>query len=142
MSHLKRKRRLLEVSSEITSTTIAGPESLEEYLSQEFRLLDLGAAGAFIHAFEDEFSVVRYNSISSIRSLAEGSEKFAKTSIEYLIDMMNDEIDDVRCNALDVLCHLAQKYTLLFPIEHLNVVVGGLDDANPSVRDNTRSLIK
>ena len=45
----------------------------------------MGAAGAFVHALEDEYSEVRFHALDSIRSLSARSESFSKTSIEFLV---------------------------------------------------------
>lgn len=115
---------------------------MQDFLSDDFRLLDLGAAGAFIHALEDEFSHVRFNALSSIKSLAMYSEPFAKASIEFLVDMMNDEIDRVRCNALEALKAILCQYLSCLHLEHLKVIAGVLDDSNPDIRNGVRLLLR
>ena len=54
-------------------------------------------------------------SIYSLSELAskESSGHFAKISMDYLVDMLNDEIEEVRLQAVNSCCKLASKGVFL-----------------------------
>ena len=63
-------------------------------------LMSSGACGAFVHGLEDEFLEVRTAAVDSLCELANQSPSFAFTSLDFLVDMFNDEIETVRLNAI------------------------------------------
>ena len=51
-----------------------------------------GSCGALVHFTEDEFMEVRSAAIQSMDELSGRSSKFGHASLDFLIDMINDEI--------------------------------------------------
>ena len=69
----------------------------EEYFNL---MTSSGACGAFIHGLEDEYHEVRILSEESLLNLAINCPEFAAKSIDFLVDMFNDEIESVRLKAI------------------------------------------
>lgn len=62
-----------------------------------------GSCGAFVHCTEDEFLEVRSAAITSMGELCVLSSEFGLSSLDFLIDMINDEIQNVRLLAITTL---------------------------------------
>ena len=128
-------------------------------------VISRGACGAFIHGLEDEYRTVLFvnlyfnkskNSIekqwkrivrvASIHSLAELAHKeksgnFAKVAMDYLVDMLNDEIENVRLQAINSCCKLASVVPVLLEDQLENVLKGCLPDARQDIRLSTHRLL-
>ena len=101
------------VSSEWTSSTIDKGSSDSVVTDEDnLNLLATGACGAFIHGLEDEFLEVRADAVDSLCQLALKCPKFAAKSIDFLVDMFNDEIESVRLKAIQALGKITH-YVLL-----------------------------
>ena len=66
-------------------------------------LLRSGSCGAFVHSLEDEFLEVRSTAVISMGNLCMLSSAFGALSLDYLVDMFNDEIENVRLLAINCL---------------------------------------
>lgn len=107
------------------STKDAPQEMLD---AQQVSLVSTGASGAYLHGLEDEFlgnsincsfksiisyyfmfinTEVRIATISSMCSLATRHSEFAVVAMEFLVDMFNDEIEEVRLIAIESLVKLS-----------------------------------
>ena len=92
------------IPSSATDTQIQEDESIS--------LISSGACGAFIHGLEDEYLEVRHETVIAIAQLAVDCPEFAVKSIDYLVDMFNDEIENVRLAAIEALSKISH-YVLL-----------------------------
>ncbi|KAI8088775.1 armadillo-type protein [Halteromyces radiatus] len=110
--------------------------------SEEFRILDSGACGAFIHGLEDEYQEVRNASIDSICELCMYHGSLIKQAVLCLVDMFNDEIDKVRINAIQSLRKIGSKATLKFDSEELEVALGAFEDSDRVARQAAHDLMK
>lgn len=63
-------------------------------------LINQGACGFFVHALEDEFLEVRLASLDALCNLAIKLASFASQSLDFVVDMFNDEIEEVRLKVL------------------------------------------
>ncbi|RUS15173.1 armadillo-type protein [Endogone sp. FLAS-F59071] len=133
MSHLKRR---------IPPRSIPTPEGDFDVEADEFRLLDSGACGAFVHGLEDEYQDVRNASIDSICELCMYNDQFTTKAIDFLVDMFNDEIDHIRLNAITSLRKIGSRATLIFDADQLEIALGALEDADKSVREGTHELLR
>lgn len=103
-------------------------------------LIESGAYGALIHALEDEFAEVRCAAVKTIATLSLRSEEFAKQSIEFLVDMFNDENEQVRVATISSLESFGSRSHLAFPqIQHMVALLG---DQSSSLRESVRSFLK
>lgn len=71
-----------------------------------------GACGAFVHGLEDEYLEVRSAAVLSLCQLSLNNPDFANLSLDFLVDMFNDEIEDVRLKAIDCLRRISEHITL------------------------------
>jgi integrator complex subunit 4 len=100
---IQNMRQKTLVSSEWSATApTAEPLSSDSSLKDgdNLNLITSGACGAFIHGLEDEFLEVRGEAVDSLCSLAVKSPAFAAKSIDFLLHMFNDEIENVRLKAI------------------------------------------
>ena len=67
---------------------------------------------------------VRNASVDSLCSLSMNNPQFAQMSLDFLVDMFNDEIEDVRLKAIDSLTKIS-KYTVLRE-DQLETILGAL----------------
>ncbi len=106
MSDLKirkfQKSRQKQLVSSEWSTTAAEMGSADSVITDgdNLNLIASGACGSFIHGLEDEFLEVRGEAVDSLCSLAVKCPQFAAKSIDFLVDMFNDEIETVRLKAI------------------------------------------
>jgi integrator complex subunit 4 len=70
------------------------------------------------------FPEVRNASVDSLCSLSLNNPQFAQMSLDFLVDMFNDEIEDVRLKAIDSLTKIS-KYTVLRE-DQLETILGAL----------------
>ncbi|KAJ2817899.1 hypothetical protein IWW50_006006, partial [Coemansia erecta] len=101
---------------------------------EELRLLDSGAAGAFVHGLEDEFQEVRDAAIESILELSAESPVFAAKAVDFLVDMFNDSSDRVRVRAIRALTSMGSRAPIHLTDEQLSIAVSAIKDASPAVR--------
>ncbi|ORY94068.1 armadillo-type protein [Syncephalastrum racemosum] len=108
----------------------------------EYRLLDSGACGAFIHGLEDEYEEVRYAAIDSICELCIQNEQLVSKAVENLVDMFNDEIPRVRINAIQSLRKIGTHSPLQFNHEQLGNALGSLEESDPIPRRSMHELLR
>ncbi|KAJ2502372.1 hypothetical protein GGH96_001168 [Coemansia sp. RSA 1972] len=100
----------------------------------ELRLLDSGAAGAFVHGLEDEYQEVRDAAIESILELSSESPVFATRAVDFLVDMFNDSSDRVRVRAIRALTGMGTRSVIYLTDEQLSIAVSAIKDSSQSVR--------
>ncbi|XP_019857288.1 PREDICTED: integrator complex subunit 4-like [Amphimedon queenslandica] len=134
MSHLRyvksdhdRARELHTQGSWDTGQRWGGGPTKMNLDPSEVTLMSSGSCGAFVHCTEDEFMEVRSAAIQSMGQLSGRSSEFGHASLDFLIDMINDEIQSVRLLALKTLRKLSYFLIVLlvkcFLIHvHVNVV--------------------
>ncbi|KAJ4445386.1 hypothetical protein ANN_07191 [Periplaneta americana] len=102
-------------------------------------LMSSGSCGAFVHGLEDEYQEVRNASVDSLCSLSLNNPQFAQMSLDFLVDMFNDEIEDVRLKAIDSLTKIS-KYTVLRE-DQLETILGALKDFSIDVREGLHKML-
>ncbi|KAI7849458.1 armadillo-type protein [Circinella umbellata] len=142
MSRLKRRRpdhhRKKQQRKHEIIPVPAGDQDME---SEEFRIMDSGACGAFVHGLEDEFQEVRNASIDSICELCMYHGHLVNKAVDALVDMFNDEIPQVRINAINSLRKIGTRWPLKFNLEQLEIATGTLDDFDQTTRFATHDLL-
>lgn len=113
-------------------------------------MIPSGACGAFVTGLEDEylckyisasrfadqatflivFSAVRNASIDAVSNLAAGCPSFAQNALDFLADMFNDEIEEVRLNAIKSLRRLCSHIVL--KVDQMEVILNALDVSSAS----------
>uniref|UniRef100_A0A915D9U0 Integrator complex subunit 4 n=1 Tax=Ditylenchus dipsaci TaxID=166011 RepID=A0A915D9U0_9BILA len=129
-------------------------QTLDKKLMRQMRMLSDGtvakdggnkwstgkrACGAFVTALEDEFMAVRQAAVYSLGKLAANRPEFAKKCIDHLADMFNDEIQQVRLDAIRALSPLVIHGTI--QQDQLHTILTGLDDANAENRTAIHELL-
>ncbi|CAG8453056.1 333_t:CDS:10 [Dentiscutata heterogama] len=120
---------------------IPTPEGDLDVESAELRILKSSACGAFIHGLEDAYQDVRNAAIDSMCQLCVHNEKFSKRSVEFLVDMFQDEIDFVRLNSIKSLHKIGTQYPIELDSELLQITLSVLNDADPMVRESTHGML-
>ncbi|XP_045454266.1 integrator complex subunit 4 [Melitaea cinxia] len=146
MSNMKKKRTAHERGAELVRSGAwasgrrwaddAPGQLLEQAAVQ---LLPGGAAGAFVHGLEDEFMEVRTAAVEAICQLSMENPVFATTSLDFLVDMFNDEIEDVRLRAIDSLTRISHHIELRE--DQLEIILGALEDYSMDVREGLHRML-
>ncbi|KAL9643251.1 hypothetical protein ABK040_014708 [Willaertia magna] len=108
--------------------------------SERDALLYSGAVGTFVLGLEDQYKNVRMATIESICELNKDSELLSRKSVDYLIEMFNDEIDTVRIHAINSVSKISAS-SLKFDEEQLQIVLAILEDSNSDIRKAIRNLL-
>jgi len=103
-------------------------------------LMGIGACGAFIHGLEDEFMQVRMATLNSISKLAELFPNYAKQALDFLVDMLNDEIEDIRLIAIHCLGKACQKEIILRE-DQIEIILPVLKDSSSHIRESLHIMI-
>ncbi|PVU95936.1 hypothetical protein BB561_001477 [Smittium simulii] len=150
MSNLKRplnnrnisaKRNKAMNSTQKVDKSSHGADQLVDFESDEFKLLNSGAAGAFVHGLEDEFQEVRISAIDSIYVLSKQNTEFASKSVDFLIDLFNDSSDIVRLKAIQVLRSIGKNITIGLTNEQLSICISMIEDADLAIRKSLYSFL-
>ena len=143
MSDLKMKkfsklRQKQLFASEWTSTVPSTSDSSDSVVNDDdnLNLVTGGSCGAFIHGLEDEFLEVRGESVDALCNLAIACPKLAAKTIDFLVDMFNDEIENVRLKAIIALTKITH-YVLLSD-DQIEIVLSVIEVSNKSLDVTTR----
>lgn len=60
----------------------------------------------------------------------------------FATDMFNDEIDQVRLNAIHSLRKIGKRTKLVLDADQLEIVIGALEDADKTARESTHDLLR
>ncbi|KAJ8933176.1 hypothetical protein NQ318_006470 [Aromia moschata] len=119
MSNMRRKRTAHELAWEnVTSGEWASGKKWADDAPREvldadsISLMSSGACGAFVHGLEDEFLEVRSAAVESLCQLSISNPQFANMALDFLVDMFNDEIEDVRMKSIDSLRMISEHIIL------------------------------
>eukprot|EP00048_Salpingoeca_helianthica_P006729 m.101978 g.101978 ORF g.101978 m.101978 type:complete len:784 (+) comp14105_c0_seq2:60-2411(+) len=99
-----------------------------------------GARGAFIHGFEDDDYMVRQEAVAAVHALAVPCRALAEAALDFVVDMLNDDIESIRLDAIRALGALSVYY--VFAEEHIEVILGMLDDTTSAIRHATHRLLQ
>ncbi|CAK1600107.1 unnamed protein product [Parnassius mnemosyne] len=146
MSNMKKKRTAHERGAELVRSGAwasgrrwadDAPGQLVEQHSVQ--LLPGGAAGAFVHGLEDELMEVRTAAVDAVCQLSMENPIFAITSLDFLVDMFNDEIEDVRLRAIDSLTKISHH--IILREDQLEIILGALEDFSMDVREGLHRML-
>ncbi|KAM3616661.1 uncharacterized protein V6R79_021426 [Siganus canaliculatus] len=146
MSDLRRKRTAHErakdlfASGEFSSGRKWADDAPKEKLdTNTVNLIASGACGAFVHGLEDEMFEVRIAAVEALCQLARSSASFAEKCLDFLVDMFNDEIEEVRLESIHVLREISTHITLRE--DQLDTVLAVLEDSSRDIREALHELI-
>ncbi|XP_028275121.1 integrator complex subunit 4 [Parambassis ranga] len=146
MSDLRRKRTAHErakelfASGEFSSGRKWADDAPKEKLdTNTVNLIASGACGAFVHGLEDEMFEVRIAAVEALCQLARSSPSFAEKCLDFLVDMFNDEIEEVRLQSIHVLREISMHITLRE--DQLDTVLAVLEDSSRDIREALHELL-
>lgn len=146
MSNMRRKRTAHELAWEnVTSGEWASgkkwaDDAPKEVLDAEsINLMSSGACGAFVHGLEDEFLEVRSAAVESLCRLSISNPQFANMALDFMVDMFNDEIEDVRLKAIDSLRLISEH--IILRDDQLETILGALEDFSQEVREGLHRML-
>lgn len=146
MSDLRRKRTAHERAKELYASgefssgrRWADDAPKEKVDTSGVNLIDSGACGAFVHGLEDEMYEVRIAAVEALCSLAQSSRSFAEKCLDFLVDMFNDEIEEVRLQSIHVLRQISTHITLRE--DQLDTVLAVLEDSSRDIREALHELL-
>ncbi|XP_072849578.2 integrator complex subunit 4 [Pogona vitticeps] len=146
MSDLRRKRtaheraKELYSSGEFSSGRKWGDDAPKEEIDTgAVNLIESGACGAFVHGLEDEMYEVRIAAVEALCMLAQSSPSFAEKCLDFLVDMFNDEIEEVRLQSIHTMRKISNNITLRE--DQLDTVLGVLEDSSRDIREALHELL-
>eukprot|EP00075_Anas_platyrhynchos_P031542 XP_027320795.1 integrator complex subunit 4 [Anas platyrhynchos] len=138
MSDLRRKRtaheraKELYSSGEFSSGRKWGDDAPKEEIDTgAVNLIESGACGAFVHGLEDEMYEVRIAAVEALCMLAQSSPSFAEKCLDFLVDMFNDEIEEVRLQSIHTMRKISNNITLRE--DQLDTVLAVLEDSSRDI---------
>lgn len=102
-------------------------------------LVTSGSCGAFVHGLEDEFLEVRSAAVDALCLLSLDNHRFAVMSLDFLVDMFNDEIEDVRIKAIDSLTRISKH--IILRDDQLETILSALEDFSMDVREGLHKML-
>lgn len=146
MSNMRRKKTSHErnfenfASGEWSSGRKWADDAPQEIIqSESISLIDSGSCGALVQGLEDEFLEVRMASVNSMCQLALINPPFAELSLDFLVDMFNDEIEDVRLQAIYSLTKISKH--IILREDQIEVMLGSLEDYSVEVREGLHLML-
>lgn len=146
MSNLRRKKSLHERYSELfqsgewsSGKKWADDAPKEQVNVATVSLMATGACGALVQGLEDEFLEVRTAAVDSMCRLALSNPLFAVTSLDFLVDMFNDEIEDVRLKAIASLTAISRH--IILREDQLETMLSSLEDYSVEVREGLHLML-
>jgi integrator complex subunit 4 len=128
------KHESMEEDSLPAAALPTGDVDMAKAADAEIASLESMAAGAFVHAVEDEYYQVREAAIESMcrLSVESGCPAFAERALDFLTDMLNDQIDSVRVRAVNALRTVAKAVPI--QPEQLHTLLAALEESSSVVR--------
>lgn len=146
MSNMRRKKTSHErafenyASGEWSSGRKWADDAPQEVIqSDSISLIDSGSCGALVQGLEDEFLEVRMASVNSMCQLALINPPFAELSLDFLVDMFNDEIENVRLQAISSLTKISKH--IILREDQIEVILGSLEDYSVEVREGLHLML-
>ena len=112
----------------------------EEVDAEQVNLVTFGSCGAVVHGLEDECLSVRVATVQSLKKLAVDNQELAILALDFLTDMFNDEIEQVRLEAIGALTAIAQHIKL--HVHQLEIILGALDDFSTLLREKLHLMLQ
>jgi len=115
-----------------------GPK--EELNFENINLVSFGSCGAFVHGLEDECYSVRVAAVDSLTKLSLENHALAVLALDFLVDMFNDEIEQVRLKAIESLTAIAKHIKL--QVVQLDIILSALDDYSTLLREKLHLMLQ
>ncbi|XP_063238670.1 integrator complex subunit 4 isoform X4 [Bacillus rossius redtenbacheri] len=146
MSNMRKKRSAHELSwqnmtsGEWSSGKKWADDNPREMIDADsVDLMSSGSCGAFVQGLEDEYLEVRSATVEAVCKLSLDNPQFAVMALDFLVDMFNDEIEDVRLMAIDSLTKISRHIELRE--DQLETILGALKDFSVMVREGLHRML-
>lgn len=93
---------------------------------------EVAFSGAFVFGLEDERKDVRMAALESLSQLSRLQPKFAERSMDHIVDMFNDEIEDIRLKAIQCL-QIIDNVALRD--DQVEIILSALDSPSMDIRE-------
>lgn len=98
--------------------------------------------GSFVHGIEDEFYLVRKNTLNSILLFAKKDDEIFSDSLDLIIDSLNDSEITIRQLAMVHLQELSKIFQITLGCDHLSEFLFALGDSSKGMRKGIRDILK
>lgn len=99
---------------------------------------EVAHSGAFVFGLEDERKDVRMASLESLCHLSKLQPEFAEKSIDHIVDMFNDEIEDIRLKAIQCLQDIDNIVLRDYQVE---IILSVLDSPSMDIREALHDML-
>ncbi|KND00027.1 uncharacterized protein SPPG_04373 [Spizellomyces punctatus DAOM BR117] len=128
-------------SSGKTSSKSNQKKSAAKGLAGSTLAMDVTLSGAFVLGVEDQFAAVRNSAVDAVSDLVLVSTPFAQKSLEFLVDILNDETESVRLNAINSLRRMAHIQATTMDDSQIESMSLILRDADQTIRHAAHRLL-
>ncbi|TBU07648.1 hypothetical protein CWI39_0290p0010 [Hamiltosporidium magnivora] len=130
--------RKIQITNRNDITNILNKQPPNDKIIKDMKFYNTN--GAIIHGLEDENTEVRLNTIKALYNFTLDLD--LTTKIFYLIlDMLNDDIEEVRRVSSYILVLISKKYKLIFNFQDLKILQGCLNEKCCIIRGNVFRVI-
>lgn len=99
---------------------------------------EVAHSGAFVYGLEDERKDVRMAALDSLCQLSKIQPKFAEKSMDHIVDMFNDEIDDIRLKAIQ---SLQEIDNVALRDDQVEIILTALDSPSMDIREALHRML-
>lgn len=100
--------------------------------------LDKKLDGAFVFGLEDEKKDVRMAALESLCQLSKFEPSFAQKSMDHIVDMFNDEIEDIRLKAIQCMQEIDN---IGLRDDQVEIILSVLDSSSMDIREALHVLL-
>mgnify|MGYP000988127074 CR=1 FL=1 len=112
--------------------------SLDYLLATLDKKLDVAHSGAFVFGLEDEKKDVRMAALESLCQLSKLHPRFAERSLDHIVDMFNDEIEDIRLKAIKCLQEIDN---VALRDDQVEIILSVLDSSSMDIREALHRML-
>lgn len=125
----------IEAAKSISQFRAVGLEYLLATLDKK---AEVSHSGTFVFGLEDERKDVRMAALDSLCQLSKIEPKFAERSLDHIVDMFNDEIDDIRLKAINCLREIDN---VALREDQVEVILSALDSPSMDIREALHKML-
>lgn len=112
--------------------------SLNYLLATLDKKVEISHSGTFVFGLEDERKDVRMAALDSLCQLSKLQPKFAERSLDHIVDMFNDEIQDIRLKAIQCLQEIDN---VALRDDQVEVTLSVLDSPSMDIREALHRML-
>lgn len=112
--------------------------SLNYLLATLDKRMEATHSGTFVFGLEDEKKDVRMAALKSLCQLSKLQPKFAEKSMDHIVDMFNDEIEDIRLEAIKCLQEIDN---VALRDDQVEIILSVLDSSSMDIREALHRML-